>query len=213
MSQAKYGRNSGVRTPVLSTDVRHGTALAPLIRHPWRALGALAALALAAFVAIGSGASFTAATVNPNNVFSAGILHISANPSGAILNASDLKPGDSATGQVTITNDGTVDGNNWQLSQAITTETQGTDPDNPQSHGNLSSKLNLKVEDLTANQTVYNGDLASLSQASIPTISKGAANGHNFKFTVTFPGGGSNDNQYEGGSLTAKYTWSASAGS
>jgi hypothetical protein len=113
---------------------------------------------------------------------------------------------------VTISNDGSVDGSSWTLSQQQTGETQGTDPGNPASHGLLSSKLNLKVEDQTAGTTVYNGAIGSFTSASLAAIAHGTS--HTYKFTVTFPPAGSpNDNAFEGGSLTESYNWSATAGS
>jgi hypothetical protein len=184
-----------------------------LTRHPWRVLGVLAALLVAVGSAVGSGALFTTQTVNPNNTFSSGILHVTASPSGAILTASNMVPGDTATGTATISNDGTVDGSNWTLAQAQTAETQGTDPGNPSSHGLLSSKLTLKVTDTTTSQVVYNGPISGLTSAA---ITGGIAHGtsHTFSFLVTFPPATSgNDNAYEGGSLTESYTWSATAGS
>lgn len=184
-----------------------------LTRHPWRVLGVLAALLVAVGSAVGSGALFTTQTVNPNNTFSSGILTISASPSGAILNASNMVPGDTASGTATISNTGTVDGNNWTLAQTQTAETQGTDPDNTGSHGLLSNKLNLKVTDTTSSQVLYDGVISGFSSSTL-TAAIPHGSSHSFSFVVTFPPATSgNDNAYEGGSLTESYTWTATAGS
>jgi hypothetical protein len=177
-------------------------------RHPGRSLGVLAALLVAGGAAIGSGAAFTTQTVNPDNVFSSGILHVSGS-GGAVLDASGLVPGDTATGTVTIANDGSVDGSSWKLEQAVTGETAGSDPADASSTGNLSDVLQLTITDTTAGTQVYAGPVTGLSSADLPVVAKGTS--HSYAFSVTLPAG--TGNAYEGGSLTTSYTWSASAGS
>lgn len=184
-----------------------------LARHPWRALGGLTALLVAGAAAVGSGALFTTQTVNPTNTFTTGILKIGSSSDEAILQAEGLVPGDVKSGTVTISNTGTVDGSNWTLTQDQTAETPGTDPQDPTKHGALSGKLTLKVEDTTTGSAVYDGPISGLDTASLATIAQGDGNAHTFRFTVTYPGGGSDDNSYEGGSLTESYAWTASAGS
>ncbi len=183
-------------------------------RRPGRSLGALAALLVAGGAAIGTSASFTTQTVNPTNTFSAGILHVTSSASGAILSADNLVPGESTSGTTTITNTGNVTGSAWTLTQAVTGETPGSDPEGQQPSATLSSRLQLTVDDLTAGTNVYTGALTGLSTASLAAIAPGAP--HTFKFTVTLPpvgGAPGSDNGVEGASLTTSYTWSASAGS
>lgn len=183
-----------------------------LTAHPGRVVGALAALVVAGGAAIGTGAAFTTSTVNPDNTFSAGILDLANDKdNAAILTAQNLVPGDSATGQVTISNTGNVAGGNWTLAQAITASTPGDDPESSAS-GELKDVLQLEVKDGAS--TVYSGPLAGLGSAPLGSIAPGAS--RTFDFKVTFPASGDfsgADNKYEGSAVTAKYTWSASAGS
>ncbi|WP_205695895.1 hypothetical protein [Conexibacter sp. SYSU D00693] len=180
-----------------------------LARHPWRALGSLSAVLVATGAVVGSNAAFTTQTVNPNNTFSAGILKAGSDKDGqAILTASNLVPGQSATGSVTISNTGNVAGNGWKVAQAVTGTTAGDDP-----HSDASASLKdvavLKVA--TGGTTVYEGTVAGFTGADLEAIPAGGS--RQYDFTVTFPGSGANDNAYEGSSFTTSYTWSASAGS
>src|SRR3954469_18014864 len=78
-----------------------------LLRNRKRLLIALALLALAAAIAVGSAAVFSSSSVNPTNTFSSGTLKINNSKEGsAILTASKMVPGESQTGLVTIKNDG-----------------------------------------------------------------------------------------------------------
>jgi hypothetical protein len=182
-----------------------------LAQHPWRILGALAALLVAVGSAVGSGALFTTQTVNPNNTFSSGILHMTNDHAGtAILQIANMVPGDSQTGTVTIGNDGTVDGSNWTLTQTPGAETPGTDPGDTSSHGTLSSRLHLTITNTTTSQNVYDGTLAGFTSASLSAVPHGGSN--SYSFTVSFPPS-ANDNAFEGGSVDETYSWAATAGS
>ena len=80
-----------------------------LLEQPPRTLGVLAVVLLAASVAVGSGAAFTAQTANPSNSFASGTLQIvNSKNTAAVLTASNLKPGDTATGTVDIQNSGSL---------------------------------------------------------------------------------------------------------
>ncbi len=181
--------------------------LAAIGRHPWRALGAMSALLVAVGSVAGSSALFTTQTVNPNNTFSAGILDVSSDPGDgqAILTAADLVPGDSANGSVTITNDGTVDGSNWKLEQAVATSVAGDDPDSEAS-AELKDALTLTVT--TGDTPVYSGPLTGLSSVDLAAVPAGES--RTYDFAVTFAAG--SDDGYQGSSVSTSYTWSASAG-
>ena len=183
--------------------------LAALGRHPWRALGTLGALLLAVGAVAGSTASFTTQTVNPNNTFTAGELEMNNDKAGsAILSLSNAVPGDDATGSVTISNDGTVAGENWTLTQTVGTATAGDDPKSAAS-AQLRDTLQLRVS--TGGVDVYNGPLNAFTSASLAPIAPGAS--RTYDFQVTFPGTGAGaDNGYMGSSVTAEYSWTATAG-
>ena len=79
---------------------------------PRKVLGAFVVLMLAAAVAVGSGANFNSTSANPSNVFCAGtVSHSNSKTNAAILTASNMVPGGSATGTVDIKNTGNVTGN------------------------------------------------------------------------------------------------------
>jgi hypothetical protein len=103
-----------------------------LAANPRLALGALLTLLLAAAAVVGSGADFTASSANPANTFAAGTLTISNSKEGAaVLSASGLKPGNSATGTVDIENTGDIDGV-FSIASTITEDTTGAlSPSNP----------------------------------------------------------------------------------
>jgi spore coat-associated protein N len=63
----------------------------------------------AAALAVGSGANFNSTSANPSNVFTAGTISRSnSKASAAILTASNIVPGNTATGTVDIKNTGTA---------------------------------------------------------------------------------------------------------
>ena len=82
-----------------------------LARNPRRALAALATALMAVAVAAGSGATFTTHKATAANVVASGSLVQDNDKNGlAIYTGSNLKPGDTATGTVTVTNSGTLAG-------------------------------------------------------------------------------------------------------
>jgi hypothetical protein len=57
--------------------------------------------------------------------------------------------------------------------------------------------------------TIYSGALGSMGTLTLGTFATGAT--HQYKFSVTFPDGGSNgaDNAYGGATTTVSYLWTA----
>jgi spore coat-associated protein N len=165
----------------------------------------VAVLAVAAGSVIGSGAVFTSASANPANVFTAGNLHHTNNKSGAaILTASLMKPGDSTQGTVTINNDGDL-GGTFSITTSNMSDTAGSNG------GKLSDVLQLAVYDQTTSQTIYSGAIKSVGTVSAGTYAAGAS--HTYRFTVTFPDGGTpgsgttGDNAYKGSSMSIEVDW------
>lgn len=175
-------------------------------------LASLATMLVAVALAVGSGASFTSHSANPANTFSSGNLAQTNSSSGAVLTASKIKPGDPAsTGTVTITNSGDIPGT-FTLSKANVADTAGPNG------GTLSSKLNVLVQDVTiagSPVSVYTGAIGAMPAQSLGTFAAGAS--RTYKFSVTFPDGGTpastttGDNAYRGSSLSVDYQWDSAS--
>ena len=179
-------------------------------RHPLRALGALGALIAAVAVAVGSSASFTASSANPSNTFAAGTLSILNSKEGlAVLTASGMKPGDSATGTVDVQNSGSLSGA-FTLSRSGISDSDGANP--------MSAKLDLVVKDCgdfssgtptcdAGDPVKYTGTIAGMSSAvALGTFA--ASEKHRYEFAVTF--NSSATNNYQGDSSSVQFDWNAS---
>jgi hypothetical protein len=177
---------------------------------PRTLLGALLMLVVAAGLAVGSGASFTSQTASPGNMITAGALTIDNDKrndgtEGAIFHADNMKPGDSTSGVVTVSNTGTVDGA-FTLAMAAPTAS-GTGAD-------LSGRLHLQVEELGSGSGVVATPIADTTISAVGTtpVSLGTWSGgssHRYRFTVTWPSGLSGDNAYMSSGLSMDFTWSA----
>jgi hypothetical protein len=178
---------------------------------PLKLVSALFVLSLAAMMAVASGASFTSTSANAGNVVTAGNLsHSNSKAPGALLTVSGLTPGDSDSGTVDLTNTGDAAGV-FTLSKSGVSNSDTANP--------LGAKLDLVVEDLgdpgastpPAPVTKYSGKLGPMSAVGLGTWAAGEK--HRYKFTVTFPDGGtpsgpnSGDNAYKGDSVSVNYNW------
>ena len=179
------------------------TRAAYLRAHPRRVLATLATLLLATGVAIGSGANFTAASSNPGNTFATGTLAMTNGQSGAILTASNMRPGDSQSGTVDITNSGSLSGAYTLAESSVTGAT-------------LAAQLDLAVVDCgdtsgtpncATGPTLYSGKLDSLSSTSLGTFAAGQ--GRRYQFTVSLPA--STGNAFQGLSSSVQFDWSATS--
>jgi hypothetical protein len=178
-------------------------------RHPLRALGALSALVAAVAVAVGSSASFTASSANPSNTFAAGTLSIlNSNEGLAVLTASNMKPGDSATGTVDVENSGSLSGA-FTLSRSNIVDSDGSNP--------MSAKLDLVVKDCgdfsggaptcdAGDPVKYTGTIAAMGSSALGTFA--ASEKHRYQFAVTFSS--SAGNAYQGDSSSVQFDWNAS---
>ena len=110
---------------------------------PQKMVGVLFALLLAAMMAVGSGANFNTTSANPGNIVTAGNLaHTNSKDGNPILVVDKLKPGESRSGTVQITNTGDIDGI-FSVARTILTDTTGAlTPSNP-----FAAHLNLKIVD------------------------------------------------------------------
>jgi hypothetical protein len=187
-----------------------------LAAQPRIALGALITLLLAAGAVIGSGADFSAASANPSNTFATGTMSMLNSKSGsAVLTASNLKPGNSASGTVDIQNTGTLTGA-FVLAKGTVSDSDGANP--------LSGKLNLTIDDCGAyvgataptcgdgdDVTKYSGTIADMGTTghAVSALGTFAANEkHTYKFSVTLDG--SAGDAYQGDTSTVRFDWSAS---
>jgi hypothetical protein len=183
------------------------TRLHRLAAHPRRTLGALAVVLAAVGITVGSGANFTASAANPGNAFSTGTLVIANSPSTAILSASGLKPGDSSSATVDITNTGSLAGD-------FALKTSNAGGANP----TLLGQLQLVVLDCGAWTTTtapdcstgtttekYSGTISGLTNAALGNYAGGIK--HRYKFTATLPG--TTDDTWQGKSATVQFDWSA----
>jgi spore coat-associated protein N len=189
--------------------------LALLVKHPRRTLGALATVLAAAGLTVASGADFTASSANPSNTFTTGTLTMSNSAdNAAVLTASNLRPGNSATGTVDIANTGSLSGA-FTLTKSSVTDTDSANP--------LSGKLNVVVDDCGAfsgstaptcgdvdDVNKYSGTLADMSTSGHGVNALGTFAGndkHRYQFRVTLDT--SAGNAYQGDSSTAAFTWNA----
>jgi spore coat-associated protein N len=187
-----------------------------ILAHRRRAylLGSLGALLVAAAVAVGSGASFNATSATAANTMVAGNLTASNDHSGsAVLSGVGMVPGNALSGTCEITNTGNVAAT-FTLNKGNLVDTPGPN------HGTFSSELKVKIEDTTIPATPvikYNGSIGSMTPLDCGVYSAGATK--TYKFTVTFPDGGTpttataGDNAFQGTTFSVRYDWTAVAGS
>jgi len=180
-----------------------------LLEQPKRTLSVLAVVLLAASVAAGSGAAFTAQTANPSNSFASGTLSmVNSKNTAAVLTASNMKPGDTATGTVDIQNTGTLSGI-YSLSRTNLTNSDATNP--------MSDKIDVVVKDCgnfsagtptcdAGDPVKYTGTLTAMNSAiSLGTYAVNEQ--HRYEFTITF--NSSATSLYEGDNTSARFQWDA----
>jgi hypothetical protein len=121
----------------------------------------------------------------------------------AILSASNLAPGLSRAGEVTVTNVGDSPG-----AFAMT----ASRPVDSSTAARLSSVLSLRIADVTAGRpasVLYSGRLADLARIGLGRFAQGAV--RRYRFTVALPGGRppAADDPFQGRSTTVTFTWAA----
>ena len=126
---------------------------------------------------------------------------------GAILSVTDLAPGQSTSGEVTITNAGSLTG-------AVTLESDALAELPGLGGGLLSERLELVVLEPGVG-VVYQGPYGGLDRRSLGSIAAGQ--GRRYRFTATLPDGGvppspsEGDNAYQGARLTSAFRWTAAS--
>ena len=161
------------------------------------------ALALAASACLAFAVHAPAATPRAQLKMAAGTLSMSNSKSGsAILSASEMSPGDVATGTVTIGNTGTAAGD-FSLSSFDVTDVPG------RGGGLLSTALAVTILDVTdpaAVRSVYTGSLGAMTPRTLGTFAPGSE--HTYSFSVGLATGSRVDS-VQGGAVTVGYRWSA----
>lgn len=159
---------------------------------------ALAAVAIAlVFAAPGEGAA------KLRLASAGGSLSLSNSKEGqAVFRAAAMRPGDEASGTVTIGNTGSVAGA-LNVAPAGLLDTPGA------GGGRLSDRLQLLVIDVTDVQrpvTVYTGALRAMGAVGLGSLAPGARRSYLFVAKMA-PGAG--DNAFQGATLSAAFEWNA----
>ena len=125
-----------------------------------------------------SGATFTKDSRNPGGLFTGGNLRLINSAGDAyVINTTGLRPGQSITGTVALTNEGDFTAGCTLAASALT--------DTPSS-SHLSGALTLKIEDVTGTAiSLWSGNIDSLTSLTLTPLGLSAT--RSYRFTVTFP--------------------------
>ena len=178
----------------------------------------MATLGVAAAAAgAGTYAAFSDTEQSNDNQVSAGTLDLTFGGSDGPVEAvsiSNAVPGDSNTGTLTLTNDGSVDGT-LDISVADVSSSGG---DNPEAEGQTSSEdtgaeleeavdLTLTLETGSGSTSVYDDTVANLSTASLQSgisLNSGNSKDLEIRYEVN-PKNGQNDNHLQGDTLSVDF--------
>jgi len=186
-----------------------------LVTQPRMALGALFTVALATAAVVGSGADFSASSANPANEFTTGTLKLSSTSSGALISATNLRPGDTQTGTVDIRNIGSLRGK-FAVRLDNLADSGSVKP--------LSEQLQLTVRDCGAfadpdsgpapacgdEAAFFNGPLNTFgSAARTLSTSYASQEKHRYQLELKLPNAAGDD--YQGGAAKFDLTWLATS--
>lgn len=164
----------GSETPVRQQTNRsfHRRTLATVALLP-----AVLVLILAELIG-SSGASFVSRSHNTGSLFTSGAVSLTNSRGGeAVITATGLLPGSSATGELTLAARG-----NFNL---VVTLRKGAITDQPASPA-LSQALTLSVERISGTaQVLWSGTMSNLPSVSLGQLTPGSS--ATYRFTVTFP--------------------------
>lgn len=169
------------------------TAPAPTHRAR-KALIPLATLLAASALAIGSGATFTSASNNTiSSVTSGTLTHTNSKADQAIFTLGDMKPGDTHTGSLTITNTGSLKAA-FRLTEVSST--------------NQFEHLSLTITDTTNSTPVYSGPFGGLEDGAAEALGTFApSEARSYDFVVHLDQAAPNSEQ--GKTASAVYSWDA----
>lgn len=161
----------------------------------------LATLTVAGAIAVGSGATFTSTSGNTISAVTSGSLtQTNSKDNAAIFNLTNMKPGDTVIGAVTITNTGTLPAK-FSLTETLSANGFGdkTTGDN---------YLKLAITNVTTNTPVWSGNFGALVDGTANPLGEFAAGAANtYRFTVTLDAAAGNSEQ--GKSANATFRWDA----
>ncbi|KGN42280.1 TasA family protein [Knoellia aerolata] len=159
----------------------------------------LATLTVAGAIAVGSGATFTSTSGNTISAVTAGSLtQANSKANAAIFDLTNIKPGDTVIGAVTLTNTGTLPAT-FSLTETLSANAFGEKT----TGGNY---LKLVVTNATTNTQVYSGDFGGLVDGTATALGEFAPAAVNtYRFTVTLDASAPNSEQ--GKTANATYTW------
>ena len=129
--------------------------------------GLIFAMAIGAALTSATGAIFTDSDAVGSNTFSSGTVILSTSPTSAVVSFSDMAPGDVDNGQMTVSNDGSL-----QLRYAVTT---GTTEDT------LAAQLDMTIWD-EADEVVVDSTCLATAPATVlygPALLLGSVAGFN----------------------------------
>jgi hypothetical protein len=156
----------------------------------------LTVLLAAGALAVGSGATFSSETSNTISSVTSGTLeHTNSKNQAQIFGLTNLKPGDTVNGSITITNTGSLPAT-FSLTEVAST------------NGFTGEYLKLAVKNTTTGASVYDGTFGGLvdgAKTDLGVIQPSVANV--FTFTVTLAQDAPNSEQ--GKSAGATYSWSS----
>ena len=156
----------------------------------------LATLAAAGAIAVGSGATFTSQSNNTISAVTAGTLkHTNSKDGAAVFDLTNLKPGDTLNGSLTLTNTGTLPA---AFSLTETSSTNGFSGDN----------LTLAITNTATGASVYTGTFGGLvdgAKTDLGVVEPGVAT--TYRFTVKLAS--TTPNADQGKSASAAYRWDA----
>ena len=154
----------------------------------------LATLLAAGAVAVGSGATFSSTTGNTiSSVTSGTLTHSNSKANAAVFDLTNIKPGDTLNGGLTVTNTGSLPAS-FSLTETAS------------SNGFAGSNLTLSITNTTTGAVVYDGTFGGLADnqaQDLGVVQGGVAN--SYRFTVKLAQDTPNTDQ--GKTATASYRW------
>ena len=154
----------------------------------------LATVLAAGAVAVGSGATFTSGSNNTISAVTSGTLsQENSKDKQAIFTLTDMKPGDTVNGRLSITNTGSL-----PATFGLTEESS--------SNGFSAGNLTLTITNTTTGTEIYSGEFGGLEDGAKKVL--GVVEGgdrNDYLFQVKLNQGASNDDQ--GKTAGATYSW------
>lgn len=163
-------------------------------------VASLATVLAAGAVAVGSGATFSSQTGNTISSVTAGTLqHTNSKNGAAIFGLENMKPGDTVTGTLTLTNTGSLPAS---FSLVETSSVNGFS-------GTGGANLSLEIVDTAApGTTVYSGPFGGLVDGAATALGTWQPKeSHEYQFTVKLAQSTPNDDQ--GKTASAVYSWTS----